>query len=339
MAGENWFDEGAVWLDESTFRIPLPLDDSLKAVNCYGLIADDEIVLIDPGEAGAETRSALSNGLNSLGYSVDNVGRVLVTHAHRDHATSAFTLRDKWSFQVAIGEGERDSIEALQLRRPSDPIRQVALLHKAGAADIADALPRIDPHFDSAEWQRPDSYLADGEAVKVGSRCLVTLHTPGHTRGHVIFHDTERNRLFSGDHILPLITPSLAFEQVPLVNPLRSFLASLDIVLQLPDAELLPAHGPTGGSSHERAQELIDHHENRLDACAQLVPDAGESDGYTIARELLWTRRERKLDELDTFGQTLAVLETVAHLELLETRRVLTSRVTGDGLQFFRMGA
>jgi glyoxylase-like metal-dependent hydrolase (beta-lactamase superfamily II) len=334
----NWFEE-PVWIDRSTFRIPLPLHDGLKAVNCYGLIAEDGIVLIDPGQAGAQTRSALSDGLSALGCLVDDVNRVLVTHAHRDHATIAFTLRTEWSFQVMIGADEHDTIEALQVRKPADPIAQLALLRTAGAENVADALPVIDPHFDSAEWQRPDFYLADREVVRVGADQLLVVHTPGHTRGHVMFHDATNNRLFSGDHVLPHITPSLAFEQIPLANPLRSFLESLHVVLDLPDAELLPAHGPTGGSSHARAQQLIEHHEQRLEDCAQFVADAGESDGYSIAQRLKWTRRERTLDNLDTFNQTLAILETAAHLELLQTRGVLTSRTTAGGRQTFRVVA
>jgi hypothetical protein len=36
-----------------------------------------------------------------------------------------------------------------------------------------------------------------------------------------------------------------------------------------------------------------------------------------VARALRWTRRGRRLDDLDPFNQMLAVTETRAHLELL----------------------
>jgi hypothetical protein len=36
-----------------------------------------------------------------------------------------------------------------------------------------------------------------------------------------------------------------------------------------------------------------------------------------VAQQLSWTRRERRLAELDPFNQMLAVLETVAHLKVL----------------------
>ena len=49
----------------------------------------------------------------------------------------------------------------------------------------------------------------------------------------------------------------------------------------------------------------------------------GASTAYEIAQILTWTRRERKLGELDLFNQMLAVGETGAHLDLL----VLQGRV------------
>jgi hypothetical protein len=44
---------------------------------------------------------------------------------------------------------------------------------------------------------------------------------------------------------------------------------------------------------------------------------AGAQTGLEVARRLRWTRRERRLADLDPFNQTLAVLETVAHLSVL----------------------
>jgi hypothetical protein len=61
---------------------------------------------------------------------------------------------------------------------------------------------------------------------------------------------------------------------------------------------------------------LLAHHDRRLDALAKAVA-AGWSTGLEIARQLTWTRRERRLDDLDAYNQMLAVLETVAHLTVM----------------------
>ncbi len=94
-------------------------------------------------------------------------------------------------------------------------------------------------------------------------------------------------------------------------------------------ALLLPAHGPVTTSTHERADALLAHHGQRLDASAAAVA-AGADTGLEVARALRWTRRERRLEDLDPFNQMLAVLETAAHLVVLVAQgRVRQSRLDG----------
>ena len=64
---------------------------------------------------------------------------------------------------------------------------------------------------------------------------------------------------------------------------MRDYLASLRLVKALPDATLLPAHGPAGSSTHTRVDELLDHHEERLTATADAV-DKGASTGFDVSK-------------------------------------------------------
>jgi hypothetical protein len=92
---------------------------------------------------------------------------------------------------------------------------------------------------------------------------------------------------------------------------------------------LLPAHGPVTDSVHRRVDELVAHHGARLDA-TQAAVAAGATTAYDVATQLKWTRREKTLDELDTFNQMLAVTETAAHLTLLVAQgRVRVADVDG----------
>jgi hypothetical protein len=47
-----------------------------------------------------------------------------------------------------------------------------------------------------------------------------------------------------------------------------------------------------------------------------------------------WTRRECTLDELETVHQMTAVLEVLAHLELLATQGILTAHDSDAGCAF-----
>jgi hypothetical protein len=90
----------------------------------------------------------------------------------------------------------------------------------------------------------------------------------------------------------------------------------LTIVRERPDAMLLPAHGPVTSSVHDRVDELVEHHRLRLDAM-QAALEWGCDTAAMVAAKVTWTKRERKLEDLDVFNQFLAVCETGAHLELL----------------------
>ena len=53
--------------------------------------------------------------------------------------------------------------------------------------------------------------LDDGQQVRGAGMTFTALHTPGHTLGHVVYHDAASEIMFAGDHVLPLITPSIGW--------------------------------------------------------------------------------------------------------------------------------
>jgi glyoxylase-like metal-dependent hydrolase (beta-lactamase superfamily II) len=314
----EWSDPGAQEVGDGVFRIPLPLpNDGLRAVNVYALCSVDEVVLVDGGWAFADSLDHLESALRDIGYDVDSVSRVLVTHVHRDHYTQAVTLRGRTGAVVGLGEGERDNVAeidaALRQRRLT---RSLDKLFRAGAAKLHPTSLPEGTESDEGRWSPPDHWLGDREEVRAGSRRLTAVATPGHTAGHVVFHDQDQGVVFSGDHVLPHITPSIGFEPSPVPFPLRDYLDSLRVMRELPDARLLPAHGPVAPSVHARVDELLAHHDRRLDDTHAVVV-SGASTGLEAASRLLWTRRGRSFADLDPFNQRLAVTETVAHLDVL----------------------
>jgi glyoxylase-like metal-dependent hydrolase (beta-lactamase superfamily II) len=325
----EWTRPGAFEVAPEVHRIPLPLpNDGLRAVNVYVLRDDAGLVLIDSGWAIPEARDQLVAGLDELGCTLTDVRRFLVTHVHRDHYQQAVTLRQELGMRVSLGEGERDSLDSLRVpgRRPLE--QQVGALRTLGADTLADFVEDHlkDAQVDQLEWALPDDWLTE-ETLPVGTRTLDVVATPGHTRGHVVFHDQPGSLLFAGDHVLPTITPSIGFEPVLSPNPLGDFLGSLAKVRALPDAKLLPAHGPVTDSVHARIDELVAHHGARLDEVEKAVR-AGATTAFEAAGQLRWTRRELRVEELDPFNQMLAIAETAAHLELLAAQSRVTAETT-----------
>jgi glyoxylase-like metal-dependent hydrolase (beta-lactamase superfamily II) len=185
-------------------------------------------------------------------------------------------------------------------------------------------------------YEQPDHWIAPEQVFDLGTRTLTAVSTPGHTRGHVVFADSRAGLLFAGDHVLPHITPSLGFQEAPSAEPLREYLQSLSVVRRLPDMRLLPAHGPVSPSTHSRIDELIDHHAERLRIMADVVA-AGPCNGYDVALAIGWTRRNRKLADLDLMNQMLAICETVYHLDLLVAQNAVASQTGEDGVRRYRL--
>ena len=300
----NWADPGVEHVAPGVHRIPLPLPtDGLRAVNVYVLETDTGLTCIDAGWAIESSRELLRRGLKSIGYEVGD---------------------------ITLGIGEKATLDLFNSGElASDPT--VPRLRLAGASDLGekwrDMFEGRDP--DSAQWAYPDRWLDGEHTIDVGDRTLRAVPTPGHTAGHFVFAGEQAGVLFAGDHVLPTITPSVGFELVFVDDPLGDFLGSLERVRELPDLRLLPAHGPFGMSSHARVDELLAHHDQRLELCRAAVA-AGAATAYDVARQLSWTRHERHFDELDVFNAALASMETMAHLDLL-TRRGALRRELIDG--------
>jgi glyoxylase-like metal-dependent hydrolase (beta-lactamase superfamily II) len=337
--GRDWAEPGVYTVAPGVHRIPLPLPtDGLRAVNVYAIVDGDELVLVDAGWAIPEARTALENALTRLDRGFGDISRFLVTHVHRDHYTQAVVLRREFGTDIALGQGERTTLDIASGRTPVDEPTFLCRLRWAGATELAARLAEFTrPGADTAQreiWEFPDEWLADRGTASVGRRTLTAVETPGHTRGHVVFTDLAAGLLFAGDHVLPHITPSIGFESAPSDFPLKDYLESLRLVRAMPDARLLPAHGPVTDSVHARIDDLLLHHDRRLDQIFDLVA-GGAATAFEVASLMKWTRRERQLSEMDPFNEMLAVLETMSHLDVLMLQGRV-DRTDVDGVRHYR---
>jgi glyoxylase-like metal-dependent hydrolase (beta-lactamase superfamily II) len=322
------------------YRIPLPLpNDGLRAVNVYAITDGTGLVMIDSGWALDEAREQLRIALKGIGAELGDVTQFLVTHVHRDHYTQAVALRREFGGKIALGEHEEASLKATADPNGTPMQRQIEVLTTAGATPVIEELREIFTAGTRASelgiWELPDEWLSTGRRTVLSSRELDVVHTPGHTTGHVVFDDGAAGLMFTGDHVLPHITPSIGFQPAGADLPLRDFLDSLHLVRGMPDRRMLPAHGPVSASVHQRVDELLAHHEQRLARTTDTIV-AGATTAYEAAQRLGWTRRLRKLGELDAFNKMLAISETRAHLDLLAYQgKLAVSEV--DGIRHYAL--
>jgi glyoxylase-like metal-dependent hydrolase (beta-lactamase superfamily II) len=334
-----WTEPEVEDLGGGVYRIPLPLPmDGLKAVNVYAITDPGGVDLIDAGIALVPARERLTAALRQIGYELGDIRNFFVTHIHIDHYSLAVELRKTFRSVVSLGEGERANLIATREMVNGNRNRFFGIdsMRRMGASELAAELTTLDGQPPAiVDWEDPDRWVADGTDLDLRTRTLRAVHTPGHTRGHLIFHDAAAEIMFAGDHVLPHITPSIGFEAAPNRLALRDYLNSLARTLALPDARLLPAHGPVTGSTHERVNELLAHHDQRLAETHQAV-QAGHASPYEVAKAIKWTRRQRLFSDLDLFSRVQAVNETAAHLEVLAVRGQVTREVSADGAELYQ---
>lgn len=127
------------------------------------------------------------------------------------------------------------------------------------------------------------------------------------------------------------ITPEIGTSPLQYPNPLADYLNCLENLKELEVELVLPAHGSLFSHFRRRTDELIEHHQNRKDQILAVL-EKGPLTAFDIASKIAWIPQKGGVpwEKLDVMNRRLALLETWAHLRLLEDERKTTTFVKGD---------
>ncbi|NDJ89485.1 MBL fold metallo-hydrolase [Mycolicibacter kumamotonensis] len=205
----------------------------MLACNCYVVAQRQgaDAIIVDPGQR-AMTRLRHILDENRLTPSA-----VLLTHGHIDHIWSAQKVSDTYGCPTYVHPEDRFML--------TDPLRSLGTLPGQALFGVLSKVMFSEPR-QLVELDR------DGDKIGLGDTTVTVDHTPGHTRGSVIFRvagfDTEV--VFSGD---TLFQNSVGRTDLPggsgrdLMNSIVDKLLRLD-----DDTVVLPGHGPKTTIGAER---------------------------------------------------------------------------------------
>jgi len=152
--------------------------------------------------------------------------KILITHAHLDHAGATAELARRHG--VPIEGPHRDDLFWIE--------QMPAQAKMFG--------------FPPAESFTPDRWLAHGDRVTVGTVSFDVIHCPGHTPGHVVFHQPEHHFAIVGD---VLFAGSIGRTDFPRGNHQQLLESIRGRLFPLGDEiTFLPGHGPTSTFGEER---------------------------------------------------------------------------------------
>lgn len=279
---------------------------------CYVIRTDDSLVLIDPGLNSDQSWAALQDGLTQIGFTIDQLRGVVSTHTHPDHVGMAARLSRASGAWLAIGAGERLPPTGSTIEGLTDA--DAALLDVWGVPDAA----REDLNFWRAgrisgqEIPPVDFFLEHDQRVP-GTQ-LFTISTVGHTPGHICLRTDDGSIVFTGDHVLPQITPHVSAASDLPFDPLALYRASLDRLAPFSEALACPGHEYRFHGLGARLDQLHAAISERNDEVRRVLADTGPRTIWDLARQLTWSRT---WESLTGINHRLALAETASHVEHL----------------------
>lgn len=140
--------------------------------NTYVVFNDEKnALIIDPGNFSGDETRVLQNFIEENGLKIRNI---LLTHAHIDHVLGLQTVYDVYKVPVLLHELEKEMLD----RNPMDANR-FGFFFKPFDGEI--------------------ELLKENQLLNLDEDAFTILHVPGHSPGHIAFHNEAQKFIVSGD--------------------------------------------------------------------------------------------------------------------------------------------
>lgn len=144
----------------------------------------DDLTLVDAGHAGSAR--LMEEALRGAGMEPARVGRIVLTHCHRDHVGAAGELAERYGAEILAHRLDAPVV------RGERPVPEPVLLDwEIPLYEHGLTVPPAPP-------TRVDRELEDGDLLDFGGEARV-VHSPGHTDGSIGLHLPAHGVLFTRD--------------------------------------------------------------------------------------------------------------------------------------------
>ena len=168
-----------------------------RLVNWYLVEAEGGLTVVDAGLPAYWLQLGIA--LDALGWRVDDVQAVVLTHGHPDHIGVAARLSTEAGARILVHEADAELV-----RTGKQPSRERGILRYLWRPAALRILLHSS-HSGVASLKRPSQVetFADADVLDVPGRPRAVL-TPGHSEGSACLHFEEHDVLFAGDALCTL---------------------------------------------------------------------------------------------------------------------------------------
>jgi glyoxylase-like metal-dependent hydrolase (beta-lactamase superfamily II) len=294
-------------------RVPLPF--RLNHVNIFLIEDGDGWAVVDTGIADDATRE-LWRAILAGPLAGKRLTRLIVTHHHPDHIGLAGWLCAEHDMPLLTSQTSFLACNNISLSPNALGADQYRDFYRSHGMDDTTAaiVSTQGNNYLRMVAPLPLTFfrLVAGDTLKIGDRSFSIHSGDGHSPEQIMLYCAQ-DRLFLGaDQVLARITPNISVWPVePDGDPLGLYLRSLrSISATIPhDVLVLPGHELPFFGLHERAAQIIAHHEER---CERIM-EACRQKPHSVADlvPVLFTRA------LDPHQTSFAFSETHAHVNRL----------------------
>jgi len=259
-------------------QIELPTFFEVMTVNTW-LLKGEENVLIDCGEKTDKCWQALIKGLADNGLTLQDISKVVITHAHLDHMGMANRITQNCDAQIWVSQMTYEWAVNLKelLDRRSKATREsfAPNFTEEQRAEFKDfGYQKLSPYWDEIPPDRLEIFPMEGTVNLAGNEWEI-IHTPGHCLNQTCFYQKEKGWLLSADMLLPMISmPIVDAERTPPYKGVKSLLmhmASYDKLLQRNITKAFPGHYPAFEEVETVIHKQLSKISKRKEKCFDLI--------------------------------------------------------------------
>ena len=288
-------------------------------INAYLIEGAEGNMLIDPGWNTPDAYGVITNELKNYGFTLKDITHIVVTHIHPDHCGLAGKIKQFSGADIYINEMEASMLSSRYME-VDELIKDTLVLLLANGVPEKEAstlskasLPARQLVVPMPEYNAVDN----GDTIPFAPFEFTVLATPGHSPGHISLYEPRKKFLFTGDFILPEITPNISLHPQSGENPLKDYLKALEEVHELEINFAFPGHGPAFSGIKQIIEAIQRHHKERNAAILHAV-QGNTKTAYQVTQEIPWVIDINEgYSFMNILNRRFAITETMAHLEYL----------------------